>query len=257
MLEVSLFILYGSAFALFLCERARPAHASDKSQKARRQWYVRALIINAINLTVFFVIDIGMSWCAVNGYLTGGSILQLMGFELHLQSSPVKAAFLAYFIFTFVVYWWHRARHSNKFLWRWFHQLHHSPEQIEVLTAYYIHPLDLIANLIISNGILYLLLGADFSAAPLYTLITGLAGLIIHADVSLPRWIGYIFQTPQMHRLHHKRGHHAHNYTDLVCWDMLFGTYLNPKEPIQHCGFAQPRNQRLRPLLCGQDVETN
>lgn len=256
MLELSLFILYTTAFALYLWERARPAHANTETRWERRQWYARALLINGINLVVFFVVDMGLLWCETNGYFARGNLIDLLGLDLGLENSPVKAATIAYLIFTFVVYWWHRLRHSNQFLWRWFHQLHHSPEQIEVLTAYYIHPFDLLANLIISNSILYLLLGVDFSVAPLYTLITGLAGFIIHANIHLPRWVGYFFQTPAMHRLHHKSGYHADNYTDLVWWDMLFGTYQNPRHPVQQCGFTRHQQQDLKPLLLGRSLES-
>lgn len=257
MLELSLFLLYACAFGLFVLERIYPAHVNGDIRKDRHHWYARAVLINMINLGVFFLIDIALLWCEANGYFVRAALLENLGFDLGLNNSPAKAAFVAYFIFTFIVYWWHRLRHSNNFLWRWFHQLHHSPAQIETLTAYYIHPLDLIANLLISNCILYLILGVDSTVAPLYTLITGLAGFLIHANINVPRAVGYVFQTPAMHRLHHKSGHHSQNFTDLVWWDMLFGTYHNPTQSVEQCGFGQKEQHNLKALLLGKCVKSS
>lgn len=255
MLMLCLTLLYAAAFILFLLERWAPEHRDKNTAADRRNWYRRALIINAINMVVFYAVDSGLALLQAQGAIESRGLLKTLGFDLGLQGAPIATALVAYIIFTFVVYWWHRIRHSNNFCWRWFHQLHHSPEQIETLTAYYIHPLDLIANLLISNVILYAVLGADFTAAPFYTLITGLAGFLIHANIRVPRWVGFVFQTPTMHRLHHKSGHHAQNYTDLVIWDMLFGTYQNPKTPIEHCGFAKPQQKKLCPLMLGKPVK--
>jgi sterol desaturase/sphingolipid hydroxylase (fatty acid hydroxylase superfamily) len=161
---------------------------------------------------------------------------------------------VAYVIFTFVVYWWHRVRHASPLIWRIFHQFHHSPTRIQTLTAYYIHPLDMIVVLTISNLILFPLLGLDLEAAAWYTVITGFAGFFIHANIPVPRAVGYVFQTPEMHRLHHKSGHHADNYADIVWWDMLFGTYANPRERIDACGFDEDSEREIVPMLAGIDL---
>lgn len=175
-------------------------------------------------------------------------------FNLSEGVHPLVGAFLAYFIFTFAVYWWHRARHASDFLWKTFHQLHHSPKRIETLTAYYIHPLDLLANLIISNTIVFIILGLDAEGAAWYTTITGIAGFIIHANIHLPRQVGYVFQTPEMHRLHHKSDHHANNYSDIVWWDMIFGTYENPKTNIEQCGFSEKSEEKIFSMLLTRDI---
>ncbi|MGB5766953.1 MAG: sterol desaturase family protein, partial [Arenicellales bacterium] len=206
------------------------------------QWYFRAIAINTLQLVVFYAVDaFWMGWSE--------------GFSLfHLSNTwpPVAGALLAYFIFTFVIYWWHRLRHSSDFIWRYFHQFHHSPKRIQTLTAYYIHPLDMTVTLFISNTIVFVLLGLNFEAAAWYTLITGFAGFFIHANIRVPRQVGYVFQTPEMHRLHHKVNHHANNYSDIVWWDMLFGTYLNPHEDIDQCGFDEETETKVFQLLAGR-----
>ena len=107
-------------------------------------------------------------------------------------------------------------------------------------------------TLFISNTIVFVLLGLNFAAAAWYTLITGFAGFFIHANIRVPRQVGYVFQTPEMHRLHHKVNHHANNYSDIVCWDMLFGTYCNPREDIDQCGFDEETETKVFQLLAGR-----
>jgi sterol desaturase/sphingolipid hydroxylase (fatty acid hydroxylase superfamily) len=55
-------------------------------------------------------------------------------------------AILGYFVITFVYYWWHRWRHEVPFLWRWLHQVHHSPARIEIITSFYKHPLEMLSG---------------------------------------------------------------------------------------------------------------
>lgn len=229
-----------TGLALYLWERHSPAH--DRQKQGRTGWYLRALCINVLNIGLFFVVD----------YLIQRFHHPVALLHLGNSLAPMVGALLGYFVFTFIVYWWHRARHHYAFLWKWFHQLHHSPTRIETLTAYYIHPLDLIANLIISHTIVFVLLGLSIEGAAWYTVFTGIAGFVIHANIKLPRAVGYVFQTPEMHRLHHKSNHHAHNYSDIVFWDMLFGTYQNPTQPITQCGFQSNSERHWLGMLIGR-----
>ena len=52
-------------------------------------------------------------------------------------------AIVGYLVITFVYYWWHRARHEVPILWRCFHQVHHSPQRIEIITSFYKHPVEI------------------------------------------------------------------------------------------------------------------
>ncbi len=237
--EFALITVYLAAAILLVSEHLFPAHR----RKPQTKWYLRAIVINSINLLVFVLV------ASIAEMAETSSLLQLDG-----QVAPLAGAMLAYVIFTFVVYWWHRLRHSSAFFWRVFHQLHHSPQRIETLTAYYIHPLDMVANLIISNTIVLGILGLGIESAAWYTIITGIAGFIIHANIRLPRQVGYVFQTPEMHRLHHQTNHHANNYSDIVWWDMMFGTYVNPTEDITHCGFDETSETKVIPMLFGKDL---
>jgi sterol desaturase/sphingolipid hydroxylase (fatty acid hydroxylase superfamily) len=51
---------------------------------------------------------------------------------------------------------------------------------------------------------------------------------LVHSNIRVPNWIGYITQTPQMQSMHHQYGEHKSFYCDIVWFDMLFGTYHDP-----------------------------
>ena len=49
----------------------------------------------------------------------------------------------------FLLLVWHVLRHKNGF-WLVFHQIHHSPSRIEVVTAFYKHPIEILSDAILS-----------------------------------------------------------------------------------------------------------
>jgi sterol desaturase/sphingolipid hydroxylase (fatty acid hydroxylase superfamily) len=161
---------------------------------------------------------------------------------------------IAYFIATFVFYWWHRWRHKIDYLWTHFHQIHHSPQRLEVITSFYKHPLEMTVNSIAGSILVYTFLGLNMEAGAIYTLCTALGEFFYHTNVKTPQWVGYIFQRPEMHRIHHEYEKHTNNYGDIVWWDMLFGTFENPKEFKGSYGFDTEKELRLKDMLQFKDV---
>jgi sterol desaturase/sphingolipid hydroxylase (fatty acid hydroxylase superfamily) len=209
-----------------------------------RTWPFRVVAINVAQLGV--VLAAGLWW---ERWLSRRSV-----FHLSDHVPAVLGGFIAYFIATFVFYWWHRWRHESDLLWLGFHQIHHSPQRIEVITSFYKHPLEMTVNSILGSLIVYTLLGLDLKAGAIYTAFTALGEFFYHTNVRTPQWIGFVFQRPEMHRIHHEYGRHRNNYGDFVWWDMLFGTYENPKEFASSCGFDDPREQKLLSMLAFHDV---
>lgn len=166
----------------------------------------------------------------------------------------LPGAAVGYLVVTFAGYWWHRARHASPFLWRWLHQLHHSPGRIEVLTSFYKHPLEIMANVMLSTMVLTGLLGLGPESAAAATLASGLAELVYHWNVRTPRWFGFFFQRPEMHCVHHERDRHSSNYGDLPLWDWLFGTYENPPAFDGSCGFGVEKEAEVMTMLGGVDL---
>lgn len=227
------------AIAMIVVERLKPG----RTFPTVRGWWLRAIACNVVQIGIVFLA--GMTW---DGWLS--------------QNRPWSAeplgmiggAVVGYVVITFIYYWWHRARHASNFLWRWLHQFHHSPQRIEIITSFYKHPIELVANGILSSLIVYVLVGLDVKTATLAVTLTGIAELFYHWNVRTPYWIGYFIQRPEAHLVHHEQGLHAFNYGDLPLWDMLFGTYRNPKAWDAKCGFAEDRELRVGDLLLGRDV---
>jgi sterol desaturase/sphingolipid hydroxylase (fatty acid hydroxylase superfamily) len=234
-----LWILAAFVFC-FVLERLIPGWRLPRVET----WPARVIAINIVQLGI--VLLAGLTW---EEWLSRWSV-----FDLSTHLSPWAGGAVAYFVATFVFYWWHRWRHESDLLWLGFHQIHHSPQRIEVITSFYKHPLEMTVNSILGSLIVYTLLGLDLKAGAIYTAFTALGEFFYHTSVRTPRWIGYVFQRPEMHRIHHEYGRHRNNYGDIVWWDMLFGTYENPERFESTCGFDDAREQQLLPMLAFRDV---
>jgi len=235
-----LLYVFGLAVLCFAIERIFPGWALPKV----RTWPVRVIAINLVQLGV--VLLAGVTW---EKWLSSRSL-----FHLRQNVSPALGGLIAYFVATFIFYWWHRWRHRVDVLWLMFHQIHHSPQRIEVITSFYKHPLEMVVNSIIGSTLVYSVLGLGLKSGAIYTACTAVGEFFYHTNVRTPRWVGYFFQRPEMHRIHHQYNKHANNYGDIVWWDMVFGTYENPPEFRESCGFDDPKEQRLGAMLAFNDV---
>ncbi len=208
-------------------------------------WYTRALFFNVGQAVIAF--SGTYLWDA---WFSESPLLGLNAWPLAYQ------VLFGYVVITFIYYWWHRARHSIPMLWRFLHQLHHSPERIEVITSFYKNPLEVLLNSMLSSAILYVGLGLSASAVGLTVLATAIAEFVYHMNIKTPQVMGLFFQRPEMHRIHHQRGLHHYNYSDLPLWDMLFGTYRNPAVVENKTGFPNDNENKVRALLKGMELES-
>jgi sterol desaturase/sphingolipid hydroxylase (fatty acid hydroxylase superfamily) len=112
----------------------------------------------------------------------------------------------------------------------------------------------MVVNSLIGSLLVYTILGLSPGAGAVYTLCTALGEFFYHTSIKTPRWIGYFFQRPEMHRIHHQHEKHRNNYGDIVWWGMLFGTYENPNDFTASCGFKPEDEERLGEMLCFVDV---
>jgi len=233
-------LLYILGIGLFfiLLERVIP----DQNLPEVKGWWTRVIIINAFQLGVLYLGSI--SW---DIWLQKFSV-----FNLNLN--PILGGFIAYLITTFVFYWWHRWRHTINLFWLLFHQVHHSPQRIETITSFYKHPVEIICNSIIIGSVNFILLGLSIEAAGWNLLIAAVAEYLYHMNIKTPYWLGFIFQRPEMHRVHHQKGKHFNNFSDLPIWDMIFGTFKNPKNRDMKCGFETEREAKLNEMLLFKNV---
>ncbi len=233
-------ICVGVAAILWLLEQVVP---SVKLKEVPR-WYLRAFIFNGgqavIALLAAYLWDVWFLNVSLASFKHWPIVYQVL---------------LGYFFITFIYYWWHRARHSVPFFWRYLHQFHHSPVRIEVITSFYKNPIEILINGILTSAILYILLGLSVTAVGLCVLVTALAEFVYHMNITTPQIMGFFFQRPEMHRVHHQRGLHHYNYSDLPLWDMMFGTYSNPKVMNEETGFPNDSENSIVDLLRGKNIK--
>ena len=205
-------------------------------------WWGRALALT--------VVQAGAVWLA--GTTWDGWLARHRLFSADALGTAAGAA-VGYLAITLVFYAWHRARHEVPFLWRWLHQVHHSPQRLELLTSFYKHPFEMLANAVLTSVTLYLVVGLGPAAATVAVLLTALAELFYHWNVATPWWLGFLIQRPESHCVHHEAGVHGRNYADLPLWDWLFGTLHNPRAWNGRCGFDDG-DRRIAQMLRGVRV---
>lgn len=157
--------------------------------------------------------------------------------------------------YEFIAYWWHRSMHRFDWLWRSFHQFHHSAERLDTYGAFWFSPLDMIGFTFITSVSLVVVLGVSAEAAVLTLYVTFFLAIFQHANVRTPQWLGYLLQRPESHSHHHGRGVHRDNYADLPVFDLMFGTFRNPATH-QDNGFYQGASSRIVDMLLWQDVSS-
>lgn len=233
-------LLMGVSTIVFLVlERVRPGRELPHSQG----WYLRAVLINLAQFAV--TLATARLWIRIFG---AHSLLHLSHW-----GSPLAQGLVAWFIGTLVFYWWHRLRHANGW-WLAFHQIHHSPSRIEVMTSFYKHPIEIFCDAALSALVLYPLLGCSLIGAFWYNFFAGTGEYFYHANVKTPRWLRYFIQTPELHSIHHQFDVHKFNYSDLPIWDRLFGTYRDTTSFVERCGFPEGAESRLTEMLAFHDV---
>jgi len=206
--------------------------------EAPRAWRLRGL---AVALAIYgATLGVGILWSKAlpEWSLVDGAALGSWG-----------GALAGILIYELAHYGYHRAAHAWNWLWRLGHQMHHSAESLDAYGAFYTHPIDAALFTTWPMLVFFPLLGLTPEAA-------AAAAAFQHANIRTPRWLGYLIQRPESHAVHHGRGIHRHNYSDLPLWDIVFGTFRNPApgaEP-REVGFYDGASTRIAEMLAFRDV---
>ena len=153
-----------------------------------------------------------------------------------------------------VMYGYHRLVHTVPLLWRLTHQIHHSPQRVDISGSVLFHPIEMVLQVLMQLFVTLIVLGLDPLAAALTGYVAAFYGMFQHWNVNTPRWLGYFIQRPEAHCEHHRKGVHAFNYGDLPVWDLLLGTFRNPARFSGECGFESPADRRVGAMLALRDV---
>lgn len=206
-------------------------------------WRVKGVVSVAVYLMIaWYSPQLWDAWLADN------TLLAARGLPIWAE---VTVGFLVYQL---GVYTWHRTMHSVDFLFRHLHQMHHSAERVDIWSAFWFHPLDVVGFAFIGSLCLVGLLGISAEAAFVIAIAAAFCGMFQHANIATPQWLGYVVTRPESHSLHHERNVHAYNYGDIPLWDMLFGTFRNPVTWNAQAGFHDGGSSRLWSLLIGRRV---
>ena len=152
------------------------------------------------------------------------------------------------------VYTWHRAMHNNNLLWRIFHQMHHSAERLDTYGAFYFSLFDMVGFTVLGTVCFSFIAGLSPQSITIVLLVTNFFSIFQHANIKTPKWLGYFIQRPESHAIHHARGIHAYNYSDLPLLDLVFGTFKNPGEYKYETGFYEGASDRILDMHMFRDI---
>lgn len=233
------YIVFGIYGGLILWEAFWPARKLPKV----RFWKLKGFLA----FVLFFYLSsyLPLLW---DGALAKFQVFDLTGL------GTFWGAVVGILIYELGVYFWHRSMHRNNMLWRIFHQMHHSAERLDSYGAFYFSPMDMIGFTFLGSLCLVVIAGFTPEATTLIILGTTFLSIFQHSNIRTPVWMGYIIQRPEAHALHHAKGIHAYNYSDISFFDMLFGTFKNPKKFEHETGFYQGASSKIRQMLIFKDI---
>lgn len=224
--------------AIFLVvERVRPAQRRPIFARG----YRHDLLFTVLNATVVvpLVTALTLSFAALLPWV----VLPKMGVV------PRFAAVAMIFVGMDACNWLvHLANHRVRMLWR-FHELHHSQEDMSVLTVFRTHPLVHVSYLIALLPATVLLANGVMST----TLLAIYAAMVAFAHSNTRLGFGpleRIFVSPNYHRIHHQLDgpQDVNMGFALTIWDQMFNTAVFPTEATIRADTGLPG----RPLIVEQ-----
>jgi sterol desaturase/sphingolipid hydroxylase (fatty acid hydroxylase superfamily) len=230
--------------AVFLVvERVWPAQQRPLVARGHRH----DLLYTVLNATVLVPIVTGLtlSFVAVLRTATPWIVLPKMGMV------PRWGAIAVLVVAVDACNWFvHLANHRVLMLWR-FHELHHSQEDMSVLTVFRTHPLLHVSYLVALIPGVVLLANGTMSITIL--VVYGATVAFAHSNTRLGFGpLDRVFVSPNYHRIHHQlNGPQDVNLGfALTIWDQLFGRAVFPTEETIRAATGLPG----RPLVVEQST---
>lgn len=242
-LEILLDPISLGVIALFCTLMILEVIAPGRKQTSVKGWVPRALIffVGYFYLSTY----LPLFW---DKYLIEYQLFDLTEMNVYLST------LIAVLVFELLIYVWHRSLHKTNWLWRSFHQMHHSAERVDTLGAFYFSPLDMIGFTMMGSLSLALIVGVSPQTTTYFLFITMFLVIFQHTNIKTPQWLGYFVQRPESHSVHHAKGIHAYNYSDLPIFDILFGTFKNPAQFEKEIGFYSGASAKIPDMLLCKDI---
>ena len=167
-ISLGVLALYG---ALMLWEALTPGRKLAKV----KGWIPRALGTFA----VYFYLSsyLPLIW---DGYLAEYQLFDLSGM------GTLAGAAIGVLVYEFLVYVWHRSMHQSDFLFRSFHQMHHSAERVDTYGAFYFSPLDMAGFTLLGSLSLSLIVGLSAQAVTVFLFASMFLGIFEMETIAKP-----------------------------------------------------------------------
>jgi sterol desaturase/sphingolipid hydroxylase (fatty acid hydroxylase superfamily) len=128
-----------------------------------------------------------------------------------------------------LIYWWHRANHEWRPLWR-FHRVHHLDRTLDATTALRFHFGEVLLSALARAGVV-VLIGFPLASVVVFESLVLIAAAFHHSNLRLPprleQALSRLVITPAIHWVHHRRRQTDtdSNYgTIFSFWDRIFRT---------------------------------
>jgi sterol desaturase/sphingolipid hydroxylase (fatty acid hydroxylase superfamily) len=157
-----------------------------------------------------------------------GLLFEATGLRPLIPGVGLADTIVAILLGDFAYYWFHRAQHRFKWLWR-IHAVHHSIEKFGAGTGYH-HPLEAPLKVALVGIPTALLFGG--TAGAVASFVVTLHGYYVHSTTRLNFGpLSWLVCDNRVHRIHHSREpvHFNRNFGVVtLIWDRLFGTAALP-----------------------------
>ncbi len=229
---------------LFPCKVYQPLIGKGFLQDAI--WYVTIAPLRVLVLAPVSLLLHGL----FNKYLSFLSLHEATVWPVYVQ---VIAAVL---LTEFLIWLNHFIRHKVRVLW-YFHAVHHSQKEMNVFTDDRGHVIDQLVGSLLSFLPFFIFDVSDIYAVTVIGLFMPIHNRFIHSNIRMNLgWMGWIFTSPQFHRVHHSA---EHEHLDknfgghLSIFDYLFGTACKNRNVYPDTGIEDPQfpieqNLRIRHL---------
>jgi len=235
---------------LFVAERIAPLR-----ERTRPGW--GRLLTNTGVIAFAFAVNATAVQFAAN-YTEQWTSRQGVGLMHWLPFAGIAQFILAFLLMDLTFYYWHRANHRFRFLWR-FHNAHHIDPDLDVSTAFRFH----FGEMFLSAGFRALqvaLIGVSAWTYVVYETVYQANTLFHHSNVKLPLWLekrlNWLLVTPRMHGIHHSQIQQETNSNWSIVfpwWDRLHSTLkLNIPQSelaIGVPGYMNPDDNKLQTVL--------
>ena len=165
------------------------------------------------------------------------AVLSRLGFAAGLGIWPSSSPLLVQIVTVVVLgdlleYWYHRLAHTVSWLWP-LHAIHHTPIRLHALKGPRHHVVYFVGRGVLVWAPL-LLIGVPPQLVTWQFASVVLVGSLAHANIAfrIPAFVHRVLVTPEVHRIHHsiEASQGNSNYsTVLPLWDLLFGSYIDPR----------------------------